>query len=82
MTSYTTPPTVAKSLGVNVCKILVWIRSGELRAIDVSLRRGVKPRWRIAQTDLDTFLAGRTASPPPKVTRRRRRADPQVIEFF
>lgn len=82
MTAYTSPPAVAETLGINVCKVLSWIKSGELRAVNVAARAGRRPRWRIAQTDLDSFLAGRTATPPVKTTRRRRRADPAVIQFF
>jgi excisionase family DNA binding protein len=82
MTRYLTPPTVAESLGINETKILAWIHAGELAAIDVSLRRGGRPRWRIAQEALEAFLISRSAQPPAPVVRRRRRADPQVIQFF
>jgi excisionase family DNA binding protein len=34
--------------GVTVHTVLGWIRSGELRAVNVGRRRGArKPRWRI-----------------------------------
>ena len=51
------PADVARDLGVNQSKIIAWLKSGELRGIDVSLHRGRKPRWRIAQETLDAFLA-------------------------
>jgi len=79
---YRTPPTVARELAVNVSKVLCWIRSGQLVAINVVERLGGRPRWRIAIADLEAFLASRTARPATKTTRRRRKADPQVIEFF
>ncbi len=82
MTAYLTPPTVAEALGVNQTKVLTWIRSGELAAINVAARVGGRPRWRINQEALDLFLLRRAAQPPAPVTRRRRRADPQVIQFF
>jgi len=74
--------TVADRLGVNQSKVLGWIRSGELRAIDVSTKRGGRPRWRIDETDLIAFESRRLASPPPTLTRRRRKPAGDVIEFF
>ena len=60
---YQTPPQVADVLGVGHDKILVWIHSGELRAIDVSTTRGQRPRWRISRIDLEDFLKRRAAIP-------------------
>src|SRR5262245_47626609 len=62
--------------------VLEWIRSGELKAVNVSRRPGSKkPRWRITPAALDAFEALRTPTPPPPKTRRRNRpAD--VIEFY
>lgn len=62
--------------------VLGWIRSGELRAVNVGRRPGAKkPRWRITQEALEAFEALRTPTPPPPRTRRRKRpAD--VIEFY
>ncbi len=82
MMSYHTPPTVAESLGVNESKVLAWIRSGELAAVNVAAHVGGRPRWRIAQSDLELFLLRRTATPPAPAVRRRRRAGPNVIQFF
>jgi len=61
--------------------VLAWIRSGELRALDVSRTRGGKPRWRITPEALAEFELRRTAEPPPKRTRRRRK-QLDVIEFY
>ena len=79
---YLTPPRVAELLGVNETKVLAWIRAGELGAVNVALRKGRRPRWRVAQADLEAFLARRSATPPAQVTRRRRRTLFDVIEFF
>jgi len=49
------------------------IHSGQLPAVDVSLHRGGKARWRIAVADLETFLASRRTSPPPPRPQRRKR---------
>ncbi|MHB1426943.1 MAG: helix-turn-helix domain-containing protein [Gemmataceae bacterium] len=61
---------VARRLGVSVDKVRAWIASGELRAIDVALRRGGRPRWRITAEDLDAFLVSRSVAPVPVVRRR------------
>ena len=68
--------------GVTVHTVLGWIRSGELKAVNVGRRLGAKkPRWRITQAALDAFEAIRTTTPPlPRVRRRKR--DAAVIEFY
>ena len=68
--------------GVGENTVLGWIRSGELKAINVGrcLSAG-KPRWRITQQALDAFEALRTPRPPePRAPRRKRSAE--VIEFY
>jgi len=76
-----TPPQVARRLAVKPGKVLGWIKSGELKAINVAQRPSGRPRWRIDPADLAAFEARRSAGPTPKPVRRRRR-NPQVIEFF
>lgn len=79
---YVNPPTVARMLGINVDKILTWIHTGELRAIDVSTTRGQRPRWRISRESLDAFLTRRSATPPPKKQRRRRKPDSESVTQY
>lgn len=80
---YLTPPAVAKRLGVKPGRIIGWIRSGQLRAVDLSERPGAgRPRFKIDPADLVIFLNQRAVTPIPKPSRRRRRADPGVIQFF
>ncbi len=74
-----TPPAVARQLGVDAHKVLRWIASGQLQAINVG--DGTRPRWRIMSDDLQAFLDRRAAQPATKATRRRK-VDPAVIEFF
>jgi len=50
---YLTPPQVAKLLAVKHDKILSWIRTGELRAINLAARQGGRPRWRISRHFMD-----------------------------
>jgi excisionase family DNA binding protein len=79
---YLSPAQVAEQLGIDVRRILGWIARGELRACNVGSRPdGGKPRWRIAQCDLDVFLLRRTASPTPTTPRRRRQPE-GVTEYF
>lgn len=74
---------VADRYGVGTRTVLLWIKSGELRATDCSRRAGAKkPRWRVSQAALDEFERLRSASPPPAPVRRRRAEDAGVIRFF
>ena len=77
-----TPPELARRWGIDTLKVLRWIRTGELRAIDAGTRRGQKkPRFLIDMADLAAFEAARSVTPPtPRM--RRRKADPSVIQFF
>lgn len=82
--AFLTPPAVAKLLAISAEKVLTWIRNGDLRAVNVAMRLGGRPRWRIRRTDLELFLAAREN--PPRVVRPpqrgRPRRDPNIIEFF
>jgi hypothetical protein len=76
-----TPPELAARWGIDAHKILSWVRSGELRAIDVSTRRGGKPRYLIDQADIAVFEQRRTVQPPAPIPRRRRKAS-NIVEYF
>jgi hypothetical protein len=76
-----TPPQLAAQWGVDVHKIVGWIRSGELRAINLATDRNGRPRYAIDQADIAVFEASRAVQPPmPRL--RRRRTDPGVTQFF
>ena len=79
-----TPSEVAKAWGVSPDKILNWIRSGELRAINVASNRSGRPRYRIDVNDLKDFENRREvfSSPKPPPRRQRSPRDDDVIEFF
>lgn len=68
--------------GVGEHTVLGWIRSGELRAINVGRKQGAKkPRWRITEEALQAWELLRT--PPPPLPRAPRRKRPEgVIEFY
>ena len=73
--TYLSPPMIAKNYGVKPAKVLAWIASGELIAIDVAERRGGRPRWRVSPESLEAFQRRRSSRPAPAVTRRRRERD-------
>lgn len=61
--------------------VLLWIQSGELKAMHMGRRMGSKkPRWRVSQAALDAFEALRTATPSAQPVRRRKAED--VISFI
>ena len=67
----------ARLLKVNRDKVLGWINAGRLRAANVS--KGFRPRWRISQRDLDTFLAGQSTQ---QTTRRKRQPAGEYTRFY
>ena len=75
------PREVAARLDCRLASVLAWIRSGELRGVDVSATRGKRSRWRIAPEDLERFLLSRQATPAVRPARRRRPAN-GILEFF
>jgi hypothetical protein len=77
-----TPADVARRYGISEDKVVVWIRSGELRAINVATSRSGRPRWRIDPADLTVFESLRAAIPEKSQVRRRRQSPSDVIQFF
>ena len=76
-----TPPAVAKRYGVKSDRVIAWIRSGELRAIDVSSKGSKRPRFRIDPKDVEAFELQRSVTPAKKVARARRK-QARVTEYF
>jgi len=72
---------ISESRAVSIDVVLAWIKSGQLRATDVSRAAGKKPRWRIAPSDLAAFEETRSSTPMPKPQRRRRKAETPVKEY-
>lgn len=69
---FLTPAQAAELLGIATGKVLGWIQSGELSAVDVSAARGQRPRWRIDPAEWDRFINARRSSPPPKLSKPRK----------
>jgi excisionase family DNA binding protein len=71
--------------GVGEGTVLGWIRSGELKAVNVGRNATAKkPRWRINPEALEAFERGRTPTPTAAVTpgKKPRRKKTDVIEFI
>jgi len=81
MTVKITPPKLARLWGISPDKILVWIRSGELRAIDASTSRTQRPRYLIDLDDLADFEARRAETPSPK-SKPRRKPETAITEYY
>lgn len=63
--------------------VLAWIHQGELRATDVSPKRGGRPKWRITAEAVEAFEVSRMPSPPPEPRRRgRRKQEASVVEYY
>lgn len=80
-----TPPQLAELWGVGTSKVLAWIHSGELRAINAATRpTGERPRWLIDPDDVTAFERSRaSAQPKPLANRKRRAAKPaNVTSYF
>lgn len=62
---------VAKRYGIGIKKVIAWIKSGELKAINVALKIDArKPRYLIDEADLEAFEQARRVIPEtPKVKR-------------
>ena len=70
--TWLSPPQIAKELGIDGGKVLAWIHSRELIAVDVSETRGGRPRWRVSREALENFLRRRSTSPTETPTRRKK----------
>ena len=76
-----TPPSLARRWGVSADKVLVWLKSGQLRGFNAATNPAGRPRWRIALADVLAFEQSRAAQPKPTAPRRRK-VNGSVIQFF
>ena len=77
-----TPPVLAKMWRVKSDRILNWIKSGQLRAFDVSSNPGIgRPRYRIPP-DAITEFENRRSGVQSKQTKMRKRTNSEIIQFF
>ncbi len=82
-----TPGEYAERLGIGAPKVLGWITTGELEAIDVTTKAGsAKPRYRITPEAIAAFEQRRSSIRPSTRTmapiRRQRMQLGSVPEYF
>ncbi len=84
MAEYTTPPRLAKRLGIAEDKVYAWIASGQLLAINMAAHPdGERARWRISEDAISDFLARRTSKPAASTpAKQRRRRAPTGKQYF
>lgn len=71
-----------KKYGVGEHTVLGWIRTGELRAINVSRSGSSRPKWRISEEALKAFEEHRSAVKQPQPHVHRKRSTDDVTEFI
>ena len=77
------PPQVARMFGVSTTKIIGWIQSGQLTAINVADGPKNRPRYLIDRDAIAQFEKQRAVVPNPVTTQKlRRRAASGVKEYF
>ena len=77
------PVDVAAYMNVPVDQVRDWIHSNQISAVDVSRQKAQRPRWRIAKSELERFLASRSsdATKTSKVRRKRRQPE-HIIKYY
>jgi transposase len=80
-TSAITPGQLANRFGVGIHKVLSWIASGQLAAVNVATNPHGRPRWVIMPEAIADFERRRAAQ-PKQATQRRRKRDTTVTEYF
>ncbi len=79
-----TPPEVARMLGVSSAKVILWIRQGELRALNLANRGCIRPRYSVSPDAIAAFERTRQVVPDggESTTRKLRRQAAGPKEFF
>ena len=81
-----TPPAYAESRGIGLRKVLTFIESGELKAVNMAAGRTGRPRWKISPEAIEAFEAARTtqgkAAAPATQRRRKPTGSDGIIEFY
>ena len=75
-----TPPQIAEQFGVAVEKVIAWIKSGELAALNLANRGCHRPRYSITPDALDAFKRSRQVIPQTVSPTRRVRRKPAATE--
>ena len=82
--AWITPTMIADDMGVDVAKVIGWIRSHQLTAVNVAASpTGRKPRWRIRREEFEAFLKRRQSGEPTVAPRRKIIPPPEnVLKFY
>lgn len=74
---------IAERYGVSQHTVGIWIRLGDLPAVDVSRVPGARPRWRISDAGVEAFESRRAAQGlRPQSAKRRRKDSSTTVEFY
>ncbi len=83
--THLSPAEIAAARGIAVHKVLSWVHSGQLEAVDVSEQPTGRPRWRISSQALADFDARRSSrhryAKPTPLNARRKRNKHAGVEF-
>lgn len=82
MTSGLTVADFAQRYRVGPDKVRGWIARGELQAINTASVLCGKPRWVITPESLAAFERRRQGGEPAKATPKRRRRQPDMVEYY
>jgi len=76
------PPELAKRYGCKPSRVIAWIRSGELVALNLASPGCARPRYRITPEAITAFEQAKSTAPPPPKKSKRYRSPVTVREFF
>ncbi len=79
-----TPPELARSWGLSPAKVVAFIRSGELRAINIANAGCSRPRYLVDREDIAVFEQARRVIPDggsSTAPRLRRKSSSNIKEF-
>jgi hypothetical protein len=71
---------LSRFLRVGRDRVRRWIASGQLQAVNLADYPSARAKYVVLPEHLAAFLKGRSAAPPPKAPRRRRRLE--IHDFF
>jgi excisionase family DNA binding protein len=81
-TVFLTPPQAAKRLGVRDVKVLRWIKTGQLRAHNMTCDPNGQPRFKIALADLLAFVQSRVYIPAGAPAPRPRQTEADIVQYI
>lgn len=77
-----TPPEIAKRWGCKPGRVVTLIKSGRLAGFSLSPEDCKRKRWRVMLSEVERFERGEPAVTAAKPSRRKRRRNTEVFEFF